>query len=153
MLPSCFTRCKSAQFSSLTTQSTNHRNLHATAAEVALAKWGSTDLQLPATNILVPFGAAELPHFKFVNSQVGNFPWKRLGTKSHCGLWTVTMLCKRKLKTLWKCGARGFMVDDSVIMLGDYNLLYLDISGHVTEGNSRLVIGYLWFVANNNTNF
>ena len=37
----------------------------------------------------------------------------------------------------------GFMVDDSVIMFGDYNLSCLDISRHVTEGNSRLVIGYL----------
>ena len=43
-------------------------------------------------------------------------------------------------ENILKGWGEGFMVDDSVIMLGDYNLSCLDISGHVTAGNSRLVI-------------
>ena len=37
-----------------------------------------------------------------------------------------------------------FLADDRVVMQSDCNVWFLDTSGYVTAGNSRLVSGYLF---------
>jgi hypothetical protein len=45
------------------------------------------------------------------------------------------------LKMDWVDGVWVFMANDQVIMGNDYNVLCLDMSGHVTVRNSRLAKG------------